>query len=68
MYLCECAYLPVLGLALKHQRVFRLVNVIWVLVFDLLDVGLSLNAVIFREGALMALLQFLSVKDSKTEA
>jgi hypothetical protein len=52
----RCSYLPVFGLALQHDRVFRLVDVIWVLVFDLLDVGLSLDALILGECALMALL------------
>jgi hypothetical protein len=52
----EVAYLPVLGLALKHNGVFRLVNVIWVLILDLLDVGLCLDALILRECALMTLL------------
>jgi hypothetical protein len=50
------SYLPVLGLALQHDRVFGLVNVIWILVLDLLDVGLSLDALIFGECALVALL------------
>jgi hypothetical protein len=51
-----CSHLPVLGLALEHDGVFRLVNVIWVLVLDLLDVGLSLDAVILGECALVTLL------------
>ena len=50
------SYLPVFGLALQHDRVFGLVNVIWILVLDLLDVGLSLDALIFGECALVALL------------
>jgi hypothetical protein len=49
-------YLPVLGLTLQHNRVLGLVNVIWVLFFDLLDVGLGLDALILGESALMALL------------
>jgi hypothetical protein len=51
-----CSHLPVLGLALEHDGVFRLVNVIWVLVLDLLDVGLGLDAVILGECALVTLL------------
>jgi hypothetical protein len=54
---CGASYLPVFGLTLQHTRVLGLVNVIWVLVFDLLDVGLSLDALILGESALMTLLQ-----------
>ena len=50
------SYLPVLGLALQHQRVLGLVNVIGILLLDALDVCLSLDAVILGKGALMALL------------
>lgn len=54
--MCE-SYLPVLGLALQHDRVLGLVNVIWVLLLDLLDVCLGLDALILGEGALVSLLQ-----------
>jgi hypothetical protein len=57
----NCPYLPVLGLALQHDGVFGLVHVIRVLVLDLLDVGLGLDALILGEGALVSLLQWVSV-------
>jgi hypothetical protein len=49
-------YLPVLGLGLKQDRVLGLVNVIGVLLLDVLDVSLGLDALILGEGALMTLL------------
>jgi hypothetical protein len=49
-------YLPVLGLGLKQDIVLGLVNVIGVLLLDVLDVSLSLDALILGEGALMTLL------------
>lgn len=49
-------HLPVLGLALEQHGILGLVDVIWVFLLDLLNVGLCLNAIIFGEGAFMALL------------
>lgn len=56
MWLQVGTYLPVLGLTLEQKRVLGLVNVIWVLIFDLLDIGLSLDALVLGESALMSLL------------
>jgi hypothetical protein len=49
-------YLPVLGLGLQQHLVLGLVNVIGVLLLDVLDVGLGLDALILRECALVTLL------------
>jgi hypothetical protein len=49
-------YLPVLGLGLKQDLVLGLVNVVGVLLLDVLDVSLGLDALILGEGALMTLL------------
>jgi hypothetical protein len=49
-------YLPVLGLGLKQDIVLGLVNVIGVLLLDVLDISLGLDALILGEGALMTLL------------
>lgn len=49
-------YLPVLGLALQHDGVFGLIDIIWILILDLFDVGLRLDALVLGESALMTLL------------
>lgn len=50
-------YLPILGITLQHQRVFRLADVPRILILDLLDILLSLYTIVLGESALMPLLQ-----------
>jgi hypothetical protein len=38
--------LPVLGLALQHQRILGLADLTGIIVLDLLDVGLGLDTVV----------------------
>lgn len=49
--------LPVLGLTLEHHRVLILRDVIILLVFGLLDILLSLDALILGESAVVTLLE-----------
>jgi len=49
-------HLPVFGLALQHYRILGLADLAGIIVLDLLDVGLSLDAVVLGESALMSLL------------
>jgi hypothetical protein len=46
-------YLPVLGISQEHRWVFRLADLTSIIVLHLLGVFLSLNAIIFGEGALV---------------
>jgi hypothetical protein len=48
--------LPVLGLALQHQRVLWLADLALVIILNLLHVRLGLDAIVLREGALVTLL------------
>jgi hypothetical protein len=48
-------HLPVLGVALQHERVLGLADLARVVVLDLLDVLLGLDALVLGEGALVAL-------------
>lgn len=50
-------HLPVLGLALEQDGILRLADLTGIVILDLLNVDLSLDTVILRECALMALLQ-----------
>jgi hypothetical protein len=56
--LAECVgtHLPVFGLALEQDGVFWLADLARVVILDLLDVGLGLDTVVFRERALVSLL------------
>ena len=48
------ANLPILGITREHHRVFWLADLAGVVILNLLDIFLGLNAVVLREGALMA--------------
>ena len=50
-------YLPVLGVALQHQRVFRLADLSSIIVLNLLDIFLGLDALVLGECTLMTLLE-----------
>lgn len=49
-------HLPVFGLSLQHQRVLWLADLTGIIILHLLDVRLSLDAVVLGESALMSLL------------
>jgi len=46
-------YLPVLSIAGQHHWVFRFADFTGIIIFDLLDIFLSLYAIIFRECTLV---------------
>jgi hypothetical protein len=53
---CKQTHLPVFGLALEQDGVLWLADLARVVILDLLDGGLSLDTVVFRERALVSLL------------
>ena len=54
-------YLPILCIPLKHQRIFWLADLSRIIILNLLDILLSLNALVFGKCAVMAFLEALSV-------
>jgi len=54
---CDQPYLPVLSLTLEQEWIFRFADFARVVILNLLDVDLRLNAVVLGECAFVSLLQ-----------